>query len=469
MDFLHDGERVVGRTQMICTHDDMIRAKDQVEEHIHRYIDSLDKAHINVTIAGGGNAVHVIAAYCGHLENVKTTILKCNKGYQSFKDALAAHDYKMIAKHRDGRPDVEGTVDLITNSPEEAIRTADVVIISIPAYAHEEYFSCISEFLTPGTIVGVMVAEGGTDWLARSCFGDKEDDILFFGLETLPWACRYETYGHIVNVRETKQIVNVAVDPPSKRFEVCAVLQYLIGLFEKEETEPGVPHTHRSIPEYHPVANLLSLTLMNMNAFVHPSIIYCKFMDWDGVSSFPEKPLFYEGVDAKTAATLAAISGEIQAIKHAIGKVCPEVDLSNVITMEEWLRSVYGDPIPDGADMQVSMNCVCKESGRYAGILHVMNEVIDPVTGVVGYVPDTKYRYWTEDVPCGLVVILGVAELFEVDTPMIKTVILWMQDKMGKQYITPEGRVAGAPDLGETKAPQRFGLTRDTVLSRYIH
>ena len=466
MDFVHDGERVLGQSKLICSHNDMIKTKDKIEEHIHHYIDHLDKSHINVTIAGGGNAVHVLLGYCGQLENVKTTLLKCNNGYEKFKNILEENENKMIVKHRDGRDDVIGVVDLVTDSPQEAISSADVVIISIPAYAHEEYFSCIGPYLTPGTIVGVMVAEGGTDWLARSCFGDKEDEILFFGLETLPWACRYEEYAHVVNVRETKQIVNVAVDPPSKRFEVCAVLQYLIGLFEKEDNATDSPHTHRSIPEYHPVANLLSLTLMNMNAFVHPSIIYCKFMDWDGVSTFPEKPLFYEGVDEKTASVLEAISQEIQAIKAAICSFRPDMDLSNVITMEEWLRNAYGDPIPDGANMQVSMNCVCKLSGRYAGILHVMNEAVDPVTGAKGYVPDTKYRYWTEDVPCGLVVILGVAELFEVDTPMIKTVILWMQEKMGKQYINSNGIVAGAPDLCETKAPQRFGLTKETVLAR---
>jgi hypothetical protein len=374
MEFMHDvnvdddvdDERLVGRSSMLCTHSDMLRTNDQIEAHVHRYIDSLDKTHINVTIAGGGNAMHVLAAYCGHLDNVHTTILKCNKGFIKFRDALAVHDNKIIAKHRNGSPDIVGTVNHVTNLPQEAIATADVVIISIPAYVHEEYFTVIGPYLTPGTIVGVMVAEGGTDWLARSCFGEKEDEILFFGLETLPWACRYEEYGQTVNVRDTKQIVNVAVDPPSRRFEVCAVLQYLIGFVKDANTDTDVMSTvpPRSLPEYHPVASLLSLSLMNMNAFVHPSIIYCTFMDWDGVSSFREKPLFYEGVDSTTASVLADISWEIQAIKVALTSACPALDLSNVVTMEEWFRSVYGDPIPDNADMKTIVNCVCKLSGR---------------------------------------------------------------------------------------------------------
>jgi hypothetical protein len=359
----------------------------------------------------------------------------------------------MIAKHRDGREDVVGRVDVVTNLPEEVIPESDVVIVSIPAFGHEMYFSAIAPYLTPGTIVGVMVAEGGTDWAARHCFGDRGNDIVFFGLETLPWACRYETYAHMVNVRETKQIVNVAVDPPQKRFEVSAVLQYLIGMHEKSSP--------RSIPEYHPVSNLLSMTLMNMNAFVHPSIIYCKFKDWDGVTPFPEKPLFYEGVDEFTAATLTSINTEIKAIKAAVFATYPEVDLSNVVCILEWLRHAYGDPIPDSADMQEAMNCVCKLSGRYAGILHVMHAVEG------GFVPDVTYRYFTEDVPCGLVVIKGLAELFDVDTPTITTVIEWMQEKMGKQYVV-DGRVGGR-DIAETKAPQRFKMSRDEVMDRYVH
>ena len=281
-----------------------------------------------------------------------------------------------------------------------------------------------------------------------------------------------------MNVRDTKQLVNVAVDPPSKRHEVCAVLQYLIGIAQKEDDSDThvptstAPAMHApsgvSIPRYHPVANLLSLSLMNMNAYVHPAIIYCKFMDWDGVSSFPEKPLFYEDADATTASVLAAISCEVQEIKSALNAACPELDLTNVIPMKQWLRSVYGDPIPEHASFETFIDIVCKKSGRYAGIRHVMTEVVKPETGQTEYIPDTKYRYWTEDVPCGLVVVRGIAQLFDVETPMIKTLILWMQEKMGKEYITADGSVSGA-HLGETKAPQRFGLTKETILGRYLH
>lgn len=64
MQFVHD-EETIGRTQVTCSHEDMVRGREDIDAHIKKYISSLDKAHINVTIAGGGNATHVLAAYIG--------------------------------------------------------------------------------------------------------------------------------------------------------------------------------------------------------------------------------------------------------------------------------------------------------------------------------------------------------------------------------------------------------------------
>ena len=58
--------------------------------------------------------------------------------------------------------------------------------------------------------------------------------------------------------------------------------------------------------------------------------------------------------------------------------------------------------------------------------------------------------------PTGLVVTRGLAELAQVPTPTMDRVIRWAQERLGKEYLRA-GRVQGR-DLGETRAPQRFGL-----------
>ena len=48
------------------------------------------------------------------------------------------------------------------------------------------------------------------------------------------------------------------------------------------------------------------------------------------------------------------------------------------------------------------------------------------------YLPDFQHRYLREDVPYGLVVVRGVAEIAGVSTPVIDDVLMWAQHKLGK-------------------------------------
>ena len=64
--------------------------------------------------------------------------------------------------------------------------------------------------------------------------------------------------------------------------------------------------------------------------------------------------------------------------------------------------------------------------------------------------PDFKNRYFTEDLPCGMIVIRGIAELAGVATPMMDEIILWCQSHMGKEYLK-DGKVKGK-DVKETRS-----------------
>ena len=63
----------------------------------------------------------------------------------------------------------------------------------------------------------------------------------------------------------------------------------------------------------------------------------------------------------------------------------------------------------------------------------------------------------TEDIPYGLVVIRGIAEIVGVETPNIDKVLLWSQEKMGKEYLV-NSKIQGK-DVEKSRAPQRNGLT----------
>lgn len=71
------------------------------------------------------------------------------------------------------------------------------------------------------------------------------------------------------------------------------------------------------------------------------------------------------------------------------------------------------------------------------------------------WVPDFGYRYLTEDVPFGLVVTKGLAELAGVPTPETDRVLAWCQEKLGKEFIV--GSELKGKDLALSRAPQAYG------------
>jgi hypothetical protein len=62
----------------------------------------------------------------------------------------------------------------------------------------------------------------------------------------------------------------------------------------------------------------------------------------------------------------------------------------------------------------------------------------------------------TEDISFGLAVVKGIADIVGVPTPSIDKVLYWAQGILTKEYVV-DGKLVGK-DVGETRAPQRYGL-----------
>ena len=63
-----------------------------------------------------------------------------------------------------------------------------------------------------------------------------------------------------------------------------------------------------------------------------------------------------------------------------------------------------------------------------------------------GLVPDFGTRYLSEDMPYGLVVTRGIAELADLPTFMIDRVITWAQVHLAEEYLVDRrGRLVLAP------------------------
>ena len=93
-----------------------------------------------------------------------------------------------------------------------------------------------------------------------------------------------------------------------------------------------------------------------------------------------------------------------------------------------------------------------------AGLVHPMKE-----NSPGEWVPNFQHRYLLEDVPFGLVVTKGVAQIMGLSTPETDRVLTWAQGRLGKEFMV--GSELKGKDVKDTRAPQAFGFnTLDELL-----
>ena len=378
-----------------------------------------------LTICGGGNAAHVMMA------------LAPNAGWEVDVFAPLANEADRLQAGIAtdgitagfGNHQVTGCPRRVSANPGQVIPGSRLVLLALPAFAHGDMLQAIAPFLDTGVAVGALPARSGFDYQARAILGDRPT-VSLFGLQTLPWACRITTYGQSVEVLGTKAGVDVAVSPADRADELVAELAALLGLKLK------------------PVASFLTLTLANTGQLIHPGIMYGlgRGREADTFTA-ADIPLFYQGVDQPTATTLQAMSDEGQAIAGAIAASQPHFNPQEVLSLYDWLLHSYPTDITDSTSLQRAFNT----NRAYAG-LRLPTRLVGPDTFAIDY----QARYLAEDVPYGLAVLRGLAELAGVATPTLDAVITWAQQRLGRHYLH-NGTLSGA-DLSHTRAPQAYGI-----------
>ncbi len=384
-----------------------------------------------ITVCGGGNGAQTLVPVAARNLGCPVDV------YASFADEAERLRTGTTAH---GGLEVTGAVRAkarprrVSADPAKVIPGSDVVVLVLPAFAHESTLRQVVPFLDEGAWVGAMPARGGFDYCAAQILAEHDrDDVGLFGLQTLPWACRIREYGQVVHVLGVKNVVDAASRPaasPSSPpelggkeggLQIASFLQRMLGV---------------SIGA---AANMLALTLANTGQLIHPGIMYDLFANWDGRPfGADDVPLFYQGLSEEGAQTLAGLSDDVQAIR---ARLEPALDLSAVRPLKAWLLRSYGDAIADPS----SLRSAFVTNRAYAGLKAPVREVSPGQ-----FVPDFHARYLAEDVPFGLAVSRAIAALAGVKTPIMDEVIAWAGAQLGKDYLRR--------DTGEARIPQKYGL-----------
>lgn len=390
---------------------------------------------MHITICGGGNAAHTLAGLLSALPEHQVKIyLSFQTELKQWQAGVQAQGGILVRQEQD---ELIGQPEVIAGEPAHVVPGAQLILLALPAFAHASVLQEIAPYLDEGTWIGTLPARGCFDLCARQVLGEKYTQMVIFGLQTLPWACRIQEYGRSVTILGTKASVDLAAWPAKHAQQIATYLGEALYL------------------QLEPVTNFLSLTLASTGQIIHPGVMYGLFHAWDG-EPFNEAPLFYQGIDATMAEILQELSDEVLAIRHRLEDTSPTLDLSAVRSLAEWLRRSYEKDVTDHANLQSYFVTNRSYTGLKAP-MRIQNGKL---------YPDFQARYLSEDVPYALVATRGIAELAGIPTPTMDRVITWAQDKLGKEYLL-SGSLNGR-DLDLSRAPQRYGInTLDKLISTY--
>lgn len=386
-----------------------------------------------LTICGGGNAAHVLITLAAHAGWEVDVFAPLADEADRLEASLASRG-GIIARR--GNQTIVGGARCISADPAEVIPGSELVLLALPAFAHGPTLQAIADHFDSGVTIGALPARGGFDYQAYTVLKAKKISARIFGLQTLPWACRIINYGQEVEILGTKAEVDLAAYPSSKATALIEQLSPLLGL------------------TLTPVESFLTLTLANTGQLIHPGIMYGLGCDKeDVIFARDEIPLFYQGVDQPTADLLQVMSDEVQAIAKELSVQLPSFEPQQVISLHNWLLRSYSADIADSSTLRRAFNT----NRAYVGL-----QLPTRPAGSNTFVIDYKARYLSEDVPFGLVVLRGLAELVGVTTPTIDTVIIWAQKHLEQEYLI-NGELTGS-NLVDTRAPQVYGIRQVSQL-----
>ena len=392
----------------------------------------MTKTDLRILVCGGGNGAHTLAATASAMEGIEVNVMTLFADEaERWANKLGEDSILADICNSDGSSgELRGKPKVITKDPAVAMEGVDGIFFVVPAFAHQQYFDTIAPYIKPNTVIVGMPGQAGFEFQALSSLKDHASQCAIISLESLPWACRILDFARKVQVLGYKETLagSLIAGKGNYKLPPLALTQRVLG------SKPVLKQTQ----------NYIAVNLM-AKSIIHPPLMYGRWSEWDG-KPLQEAPLFYQGINDKEAALLSKVSDEIIDTAKEIHRQRPDLDMSDVIHIFDWYKIYYRDQITDHSSLK---SCMATNKA-YNGLIYPMKKTES------GLVPDFTYRYTSEDIPFGLVVMKGIAECAGVKTPTMDTIIQWAQSKLGKEYIVG-GELKGA-DIKESRAPQAYGF-----------
>jgi len=277
-----------------------------------------------------------------------------------------------------GGIEVEGEVDgfgkilVATTNMEEALQGVEIIMVVVPATAHRFMAEQCAPHLRDGQMV--ILNPGRTFGALEFKHVLKEKgctaDVIIAEAQTFIYASRAIGPGHAKIFRIKNSIPVASI----QAYRIPEVLKRIRCAF----------------PQFVAGDNIFKTSFDNIGAVFHPALC---ILNAGWIEDISEFQFYVQGVTPSVARVLEQVDAERVAVAEALG--------IRALTAREWLYLAYSAA---GETLYDAM----RANPGYRGIMAPTH---------------LNMRYITEDVPCSLVPIASIGEMFDVPTPTIKSII----------------------------------------------
>lgn len=341
-----------------------------------------------IAVLGGGNGGCAFSGYLG-MKGFNV----CLYEVPQFKDNIEA------IKNRGGI-DVVGVVEgfgkigLVTSDIEEAIEGAEVIMISVPAFAHRNMATLSAPYLKEGQIVVLNPGStfGVLEFATALIEAGNEKNITIAETTSNIFGCR-KVGPDKVKIMAIKNKMPVAASPMDQT-------EYVVGKLKK------------MFDEFEAASSVLETGLNNGNCVVHPApaILNAGWIE----ASQGNFDFYWKGMSPSVCKVMEAVDKE----RIEIGKALDFEPITFLQSMHDFYGKI-GETLHD----------FLSQSTVHGG----------ENVGTKATPPNLNHRYITEDIPYGLVPYSELAKALGVPTPFMDSLILLASEMNDTDY-RKEGR-----------------------------
>ena len=360
---------------------------------------------MRITIVGGGNIGTALCAELAHKGHRVSLLTSKPKLFRSELSVMLADEDQIVS----------GKMDRISDLPQDVLPSAEMIIVTLPAFLMRSFADRALPYVQPGTILVTMPGYGGVEFIFKDIV---EKGVILVGFQRVPAVYRLIEYGRCSRMSGRRAALHFAALPADKTTDVKDSLEAVFSM-------PCMA-----------LQNFLCVTLTPSNPILHTARLYSLFGDLPADGTLDQNPLFYGEWSPAASHWLIRCDAELQALLTRI-----PLNLHEVVSLKQHYES----------DTEEAMT----NKLRSIQSLHTIRSPMVEDNGC--WRIDWNSRYFQADFPFGLAIIRGIAELFAAPTPAIDVVLSWYAQSVGLEYYLSDGSFAGK-DLNKTGIPQNYGI-----------